>query len=942
MTDGARPVWLTGLIEVTRQLYEVGGGDTGLPEGWEPKRLGRANRDLESAPGWYWVDLGDQAAESDQLETAFLAQAEGSKQSRSQVMEAVQAGDILKVKVASFAPSDGLFLWVPRRGSAQPDKALLDGLTQIGRFDLADRLGRGRADPAPPPVAASGGLNADQARGHAACLAPGVQLIWGPPATGKTRLIAAALADLIARGKNVLLVSATNIAVDDAIGQAAKDIDPAPGVMVRVGTPHLADVATDPRICLQRMVLDRLEAIDRERAEGATRIISLRRHPDLARLDDVKRGLADFDAAYRVARQRIENDTRLAALRAQMRQLREQGAASLVALAAAQAEYHRAKGAWEETALARQHLKAATELEIELGNVARDCDWTIAEVMRLQAERERMNSEPSARPGGIAGLGRRRELKRLADQANQQLYAAEARRQEAERALASFSRQVNAQIEAHLRTAEPITHDAAARLRIAYGAAEKQFRQAWDDQQECIQQARAIDGQIAHAESQPQPTPADVDLVAWADEQELGRKLAGLLELERQADDVRGEIRRLEERHEELVGQLVQESRTIRREILRQAKVVATTLAMLRDTPELNGRDYDHVLIDEAAAARLPEIVYAVSRATEGATVLGDFLQNGPAVPPEFEKSPDPAIRRWLHQDCFALFGIHDPGSAQASQGCVTLTQQYRFGPAINDLANAVAYGGLLRVADANSADGSTADGNTADGADQEIVLVDVDGLGDELAAVRQNRGDPDMWWPTGAVISAALADRLVQSGKPVGIVTPYQRREVLIRSQISDSGAPPKIEVGTSRRFQDRWFDTVIFDLAEDGHGWVAAGRLGADRYYLDGLRLFNVGVTRARRRLYLIGNEALVRSSGGGPLHALSGLLDAGRVRVVRAAEILGRAGEPADDPVASDIWNALRGKQADRSCGWIGPFPDPPGEPGQSSQQHESSGC
>jgi hypothetical protein len=372
MTDGPRPVWLTELIEVARQLYEVGSGDTGLPAGWEPKRLGRANRDLESDPGWFWVDLGDQAAESDQLDTAFLAQGEGSQQSRFQVMEAVQADDVLKVKVAAFAPSDGLFLWVPRRGGAQPDKALLDGLTQISRFDLVDRFGQGRADPAPLPVAASGGLNADQARGQAACLAPGVQLIWGPPATGKTRLIAAALPDLIARGKSVLLVSGTNVAVDDAFAQAAKEFDPAPGVMVRVGTPHLAVVATDPRICLQRMVLDRLEALDRERAEVATRIVTLSSHPDLAFLDDAKGELAGFDAAYREARQHIENDNRLSGLHAQMRQLREQAAASLVALAAAQAEYHRARRAWEETALARQHLKAATDLEIELGHVARD------------------------------------------------------------------------------------------------------------------------------------------------------------------------------------------------------------------------------------------------------------------------------------------------------------------------------------------------------------------------------------------------------------------------------------------------------------------------------------------------------------------------------------------------------------------------------------------
>lgn len=97
---------------------------------------------------------------------------------------------------------------------------------------------------------------------------------------------------------------------------------------------------------------------------------------------------------------------------------------------------------------------------------------------------------------------------------------------------------------------------------------------------------------------------------------------------------------------------------------------------MLCDTPELNERDYDHVLINETTAVRLPEIVYAVSRATKGATLLGDFRQKGPVLPPDLEKSADPAIRRWLHQDCFAIFGIHDPESAQTSPGCATLTQQ--------------------------------------------------------------------------------------------------------------------------------------------------------------------------------------------------------------------------------------------------------------------------
>jgi hypothetical protein len=816
MTEVARPAWLAELIGVARQLFEASGGASGLHQHGEPERLGRANRDPQLDPGWFWVDLGRPAGEADQLETAVLAPADGPRQRQFPVLEAVQDGNVLQVKVASHAPADGLFLWVSRRGRAMLDKALLDGLSQISRFGLVDRFGQGRADPV-PAAAPADGLNPDQARGRAACLAPGVQLVWGPPGTGKTTVVAAALRNLIERGQSVLLVSGTDVSIDNALGLVADDLDPAPGVMVRAGTPHVTGVAADPRTGLDRMALDRLEQFSRERAEMAERLALLRRQPDLARRDSTQRELADFDAAaYHEARRHIESHDRLAGLRAQMGQLRERAAASLAALAAAQAEYEQARHSWVETEVPRQHLKAATELDIELGNVARECDRAIAEVVRLQANRERLHSESGSGPGGIARLGRLRELRRLADHAadlDHRLGAAEARRREAELMLASFSRQVGAQIEAHLQAAEPITHDAVARRRIVLGATERQLRQAWEAQQECIRQAEGVAGQIAAAEQEPPPTAADLAMVASADERDLARKLAMLPELERQTSDGRAEIGRLEEQDEKLAGQLVRERRAVSREIIRDARVVATTLATLCITPELNERYYDHVLIDEAAAARLPEVVYAASRGTEGVTLIGDFLHNGPIVGPEFEKSPDRAIQRWLHQDCFALFGIHDPGSARASRWCVTLTQQYRFGPVINDLANAVAYAGLLRVADRSPADGT----------DQEIVLVDVDGLDDGLSTARPSPDGTGLWWPAGALISAALAARHGElSGQPVGIITPYACQQAVIRSQLTDSEAmlatQPKIEIGAAHRFQGRGFGTVIFDLAENG----------------------------------------------------------------------------------------------------------------------------
>jgi hypothetical protein len=53
-------------------------------------------------------------------------------------------------------------------------------------------------------------------------------------------------------------------------------------------------------------------------------------------------------------------------------------------------------------------------------------------------------------------------------------------------------------------------------------------------------------------------------------------------------------------------------------------------------------------------------------------------------------------------------------------------------------------------------------------------------------------------------------------------------------------------------------------------------------------GLRVFNVGITRAKKRLYLIGNRIAVRGTERGPLPAIHNL-SAGEVRVVRARKIL-----------------------------------------------------
>jgi len=89
-----------------------------------------------------------------------------------------------------------------------------------------------------------------------------------------------------------------------------------------------------------------------------------------------------------------------------------------------------------------------------------------------------------------------------------------------------------------------------------------------------------------------------------------------------------------------------------------------------------------------------------------------------------------------------------------------------------------------------------------------------------------------------------------------------------------------------------------------------VAKGNLDGNPWEAGGLRMFNVGITRARRRLYLIANAAAICSAGKGPLRALRQMLDAGKIHVVRAADILGLPDAPVGDPVANEVWRALRG--------------------------------
>lgn len=909
MPPGSRPAWLTDLIAVVQQLcpqadarrvYSAAKDAASLTA--DARKAGRVSADPARGAGWFWLGLKDKSYDSEQLGAAYLAPADGPGQHKYQLIETVQDGNVLRLRAAKHAPREGLFLWVPKGEPGQLEKSLLDGLSSINRFDLVSRFADGRAD----PVRFTSHASADNAPEHAraACGTPGVHLVWGPPGTGKTRVIVYALQDLISRGKSVLLVSGTNIAVDNALDRAFSALRTAPGTMVRVGVPHLTAISENPAVCLETLIRERQADLERQRLTVEEQIRALQNGHAIREFDDAQADLEGFNPdEFRAAQQRLQLAQDIQADRHELERLREEGIRLNNEASARVRERDAALSAHAAANSARAHLAAAREEQDNVDALESALRAAEAAVIRLEADRTRLVTNPRA--AGVTGRFGRGSQKALLKSNEQDLRQKTAERDSLRLQYGPLIASGRAAAASHLQNALPYTPESIAMLDAGLAEAKGRARQAQETADAHVRKVQNLEARLAQAEQLPQATECDRELVTAATSRGLPGKLARLPQLRQAAEAAQRSVADLEKQHERLLTAMRRDKSQVSRGIIREAKVVATTLAMARMNPEVRGRDYDFVIVDEVAASCPPEVLCAAGRAREGVTLLGDFMQNAPIPPDEFkpQKSKDPVVQKWYQQDCFALFGIRDARAALANSGCVALTTQYRFGQTINDLANAVAYDGLLRV-------GRSAD----DGQDQKVVLIDVDGLGDELAGVRPNPAGSGKWWPVGALLAQALAHQQTQevgqaTGATAGILVPYKIQQELIQDFLTESEAHPQIEVGTSHRFQGREFDTVIFDMVENGKGWIADGDLLGGPYRAGGLRLFNVGVTRARERLYLIANGSAILRTRSGPLGAIRRLIESGGIHVLRACEILGLPDAPADDPAAQELWHALR---------------------------------
>ena len=341
---------------------------------------------------------------------------------------------------------------------------------------------------------------------------------------------------------------------------------------------------------------------------------------------------------------------------------------------------------------------------------------------------------------------------------------------------------------------------------------------------------------------------------------------------------------------------LKQKMQELEKEAIMNAKIVGATLAKTYLYGTLRERKFDTVILDEASMASIPALWCASYLAESSIVIVGDFLQLPPIV-----MADTPMAQKWLGKDIFYHSGMQE--RARNKETCpenfVMLNNQFRMESDIADIANMYygAYGGLLsdvnndlRVKDREKFYSWYSGKRTK----RNVHLIDTESLHAWVTGVPQGKSHSRLNCFSAAV-SVDLAFKFLENklkeldpatAEPekeasVLIVAPYKphvaRINQLVELEYHNRGFKENlnfIRAGTIHSFQGSEADIVIFDLVIDEPHWKANLFMTDKEVNEDLRKMFNVAVTRAKFKLYIVGNFAYCQKRAKN--NALSELLD------------------------------------------------------------------
>ena len=344
------------------------------------------------------------------------------------------------------------------------------------------------------------------------------------------------------------------------------------------------------------------------------------------------------------------------------------------------------------------------------------------------------------------------------------------------------------------------------------------------------------------------------------------------------------------------LNELKEKLQELEKQAIMSAKIVGATLAKSYLSDTLRERKFDTVILDEASMASIPALWCVSYLAESNIVIVGDFLQLPPIV-----MADTPMAQKWLGKDIFYHSGMQEKARDKATcpDNFVMLNNQFRMESDIADIANMYygAYGGLLsddhnefRIKDREQFYSWYSGKRTK----KNVHLIDTESLHAWVTGVPQGKSHSRLNCFSAAV-SVDLAFKFLENKlkeldpattEPVKeasvlIVAPYKphivRVNQLVELEYHNRGFKENlnlIRAGTIHSFQGSEADIVIFDLVIDEPHWKANLFMTDKEVNEDLRKMFNVAITRAKYKLYIVGNFAYCQNRAKN--NALSELLD------------------------------------------------------------------
>ena len=294
------------------------------------------------------------------------------------------------------------------------------------------------------------------------------------------------------------------------------------------------------------------------------------------------------------------------------------------------------------------------------------------------------------------------------------------------------------------------------------------------------------------------------------------------------------EARKLKEEAEHLQFYIIND-------ILSNTQIIATTLVGANNQV-LKGMQFKTVFIDEAAQALEPACWIPIVK-SQRVIFAGDHCQLPPTI-----KSQE-AAKNGLEVTLFEKAIKHNEAD-------VMLREQYRMHQQIMNFSSRFFYKNQL-IANAEVADWSVLPG------DEALEFVDTAGCGffeqiDKESRSSFNQEEADLLIKHfKQYIQKIEASERIGQVENIGIISPYKAQVVVLQEALLETDVIPedlraKVNINTVDSFQGQERDIIYISLVRSNEN----GEIG----FLSDTRRMNVAITRARKKLVIIGDSATI----------------------------------------------------------------------------------